>query len=208
MGNTRGNKYSTGHTTLNAETSPEYWYNTIPDYQAKYDVPAFIEKVKELSHVKKVAYIGHSMGSRGMLLNLEQNGTYYKENVNFVTLLSPFVELHGTSLINYIIVLGNIFIDDYRPDGIHYYKSFESPSALATAFKYVCGYAGWYCDFWSLYMSHSTGEYNDKEKSKVFFSKYPAQSSFKAWKYMKQLLDTNKPYLYDFGTEENMKRYG
>ena len=124
------------------------------------------------------------MGSRSMLLNLEQNSTYFKQNTNFVVLLSPFAELHSLSLINYVLTLGNNFIDDYRPQGINLYRSFPSPGFICFAFKYVCGYASWYCEFWAIYMSHSTNEFNDKEKAKVFFSKYPGQSSFKNWQYL------------------------
>lgn len=103
---------------------------------------------------------------------------------------------------------GNVLIDNYRPDGFHIYRSFKNPGFITEGFKYVCGYADWYCNFWSLYMSHSTGEFNDNEKSKVFFSKYPGQSSFKAWQYVKQLMQSKKPSLYDFGLEENLLRYG
>jgi predicted alpha/beta hydrolase len=71
LSNTRGNKYSMGHEVHDSVTSPEYWSNCIPDMQAKYDVPAFMETIKKVSNVDKMTIISHSIGSRSMLLNLE-----------------------------------------------------------------------------------------------------------------------------------------
>ena len=125
-----------------------------------------------------------------------------------VTLLSPFAGLEGSSFVNLIITYGNILIDDLRPSWLHVYKSFKNPSVISHGFKMVCGYASFVCEFQSHYMSHSTDIYNDNDKMKIFFSKYPAQSSFKNWQYFKQLFNSKKPHLYDFGEEENFKRYG
>jgi len=78
IGNFRGNKHSEGHTTLDAKTDHKYWNNCVPDYMAMYDIPSFIEKVKEISGVKKMAVLTHSMGGNSMFLNLQLNATYYK----------------------------------------------------------------------------------------------------------------------------------
>ena len=68
--NTRGNKYSAEHTTLDPNKDWEYWENAILFDIAKYDLPAFIEFIKNKSNVDNVTYIGHSQGSQVMLLNL------------------------------------------------------------------------------------------------------------------------------------------
>lgn len=60
LGNTRGNKYSTGHVKLDPSTDWEYWDNAIGFDMGKYDLPAFIEFVKEKSNVDKITYVGHS----------------------------------------------------------------------------------------------------------------------------------------------------
>lgn len=147
MGNMRGNKYSMGHTTLYYRRSSLYWYNTVPDLQGKYDVPAFIKGIQNTSNVETVSLIGHSMGSRNILMNLDLEGPYYKQNVNFVTLLSPFAALEGSTFINLVLIYGNNLIDDLRPEGLHIYRSFKNPGVIPYGFKMVCGYASFVCDF-------------------------------------------------------------
>jgi len=90
VGNSRGNKHSEGHITLDANTDKQYWQNVVPDYMAIYDIPAFIEKAKQISNFKKIAVIGHSLGGHQMFLNLQLNSTYFKQNVNYLVALSPF----------------------------------------------------------------------------------------------------------------------
>ena len=63
MGNTRGNKYSEEHLTLDPNKDSEYWENALTYDAAKYDIPSFIEYIKNTSGVKKMTYLGHSQGS-------------------------------------------------------------------------------------------------------------------------------------------------
>ena len=51
MANTRGNKYSYKHTTLDSKKDWEYWDHAISTDIAKYDLPAFMEYVKVNSNV-------------------------------------------------------------------------------------------------------------------------------------------------------------
>ena len=44
--NSRGNKHSLGHQTLNSTYDREYWEKAIGFYIAKYDIPSFIEYIK------------------------------------------------------------------------------------------------------------------------------------------------------------------
>ena len=69
--NTRGNKYSMGHVKYDSAISKEYWEGCQPDNQAKYDISAAVELIKDVSKVDSVSVISHSLGSRSMILNLE-----------------------------------------------------------------------------------------------------------------------------------------
>lgn len=174
MGNSRGNKYSTSHVRYNSRTDTAYWDGCIPDNQAKYDVPAFMEKIKELSNVENLTVLSHSMGARSMILNLELDPEYFGKNINYLVLLSPFTQLNRLTLINKVILEGNNFIDNYFPKQLNWHRSFRNPGLITEGFKYVCGYQTWYCEFLSKFMDCSTLEFNDREAFKVYFTKYPA----------------------------------
>ena len=62
MTNGRGTRYSLGHQTLDARVNSEYW-DFGWDTQGRYDNPANIRKVLEVSGYSKVAFVGFSMGT-------------------------------------------------------------------------------------------------------------------------------------------------
>ena len=62
LANARGTRYSLEHKTLDARTNPEYWdfgYDT----QGKYDNPANIKKVLEVTKYRSLAFVGFSLGT-------------------------------------------------------------------------------------------------------------------------------------------------
>ena len=58
LGNNRGNRYARGHTTLSVD-SAEYWDFNQEQY-GRYDVPAFIDHILEVTGQEQLTYIGHS----------------------------------------------------------------------------------------------------------------------------------------------------
>ena len=77
LGNFRGNKYSKRHITY-YEGSAEFW-NFGWEELSIFDIPAFTEYILQhsTSEVKKLAYIGHSMGGTAGTFALTYNPTYY-----------------------------------------------------------------------------------------------------------------------------------
>lgn len=71
FGNSRGTKYSKGHTTLDP-TSHTFWQFTFM-HMGKYDVPALVDYVLNRTGQKKLVYVGHSQGSTQMLAQLSDN---------------------------------------------------------------------------------------------------------------------------------------
>uniref|UniRef100_A0A0N5BYW4 Lipase n=1 Tax=Strongyloides papillosus TaxID=174720 RepID=A0A0N5BYW4_STREA len=70
LGNMRGNSYSKRHIKPNLPLS-DYWDFTW-DEMAKYDIPAMINKVLNISGNKKLSYIGHSQGTLTMFTHLNE----------------------------------------------------------------------------------------------------------------------------------------
>ena len=63
LGNSRGNTYSLGHTTLDPNhDEKEYWDFSWYE-MGQYDLPAVIDYIQTSTGGQKVAYIGHSQGT-------------------------------------------------------------------------------------------------------------------------------------------------
>jgi predicted alpha/beta hydrolase len=58
LGNNRGNRYATNHTTLNT-SEKEFWQTNYID-MGLYDTPAFIDFILNKTKQSKLTYIGHS----------------------------------------------------------------------------------------------------------------------------------------------------
>lgn len=60
LGNNRGTTYSTGHTNLKNLKNNEAYWNYSFDELVKYDVPAFVNHILDVTSAEKIIYIGHS----------------------------------------------------------------------------------------------------------------------------------------------------
>ncbi|CAH0397645.1 unnamed protein product [Chilo suppressalis] len=73
LANLRGNFY-TSHRTLTRK-DPAFWKYSF-DEHGKYDAPAIIDKILEVTGLSRVLYIGHSMGFTTLLTMLAQRPEY------------------------------------------------------------------------------------------------------------------------------------
>lgn len=104
------------------------------------------------------------------------------ENVNLIIALSPILYVEETGIINQIALLLFRYIEPFVPH-LRLYRS--SPQwFFEKSFKYNCGYLLEICDYPTLFIAQNTTEFNDPERSKVFYGHFPSQSSFKAWVYI------------------------
>ena len=62
LGNQRGTKYSTEHTTLNPKKDKAYWEYSFTE-MGQFDAPAQVDYVRNATGAEKVTYIGHSQGT-------------------------------------------------------------------------------------------------------------------------------------------------
>ncbi|XP_023329827.1 gastric triacylglycerol lipase isoform X2 [Eurytemora carolleeae] len=88
LGNYRGNTYSRNHTTLDPDNGEGSFWDFTWDEMAKYDIPAMIEKVLEVSGKSELQYVGHSMGTTGFMA-MHHYRTDVAAKVRLAHLLSP-----------------------------------------------------------------------------------------------------------------------
>ena len=63
LGNNRGNSFSNSHVTLDPKKDAKKFYNFSFAELGMHDVPAQVDKVRELSGNDKITYVGHSQGT-------------------------------------------------------------------------------------------------------------------------------------------------
>ena len=114
LGNSRGNKYSHFHKTLNPETDKEYWENSFTDV-SKYDIPANINHIRYATKIEseqKISIVAHSQGSTDIFYGLATNPKFYEENINLLVALGPIARITILSAVEKNI-LG--LVDDFAP---------------------------------------------------------------------------------------------
>ncbi|XP_047995332.1 lipase 1-like [Leguminivora glycinivorella] len=82
--NSRGNFHSRNHTTLdpNRRGDISFW-NFSWDEMGRYDIPAYLDYILELTGQEKVHYIGHSQGSTSFLVAMSMRPEYNEKIISF-----------------------------------------------------------------------------------------------------------------------------
>merc|ERR1712002_1060388 len=86
MGNYRGNYYSHDHTTLDVD-GEEYRHFSW-DHMGKYDLPAFYDHMIEYTGQEKIFHIGHSMGTTGFWVAMNERPEY-NDKISGMFALAP-----------------------------------------------------------------------------------------------------------------------
>ena len=69
--------------------SDEERYGFSPAEMGRYDQPAFIEKILEVTGQPKLTYVGYSQGTTQMIYALGTNNDWFAERVQNILLVSP-----------------------------------------------------------------------------------------------------------------------
>ncbi|KAG8260639.1 hypothetical protein J6590_092468 [Homalodisca vitripennis] len=100
MGNARGNIYSKAHETLHPD-DPNFW-NWTWDEMGRYDLPAVIDYILQVTGHQQILYIGHSMGTT-MFFVLCSSRPEYNAKVRYMAALAPVAYMgHTTSPLRYL----------------------------------------------------------------------------------------------------------
>lgn len=114
MGNARGNKHSTNHTRLSAD-SREFWTFSWHEI-GFYDLPAMIDFVLAATGALKTFYVGHSQGTTSLLVFLSMHPEYNRK-ITQAHLLTPaafMAHLPNPAITTLAPQIRNGFFGNYR----------------------------------------------------------------------------------------------
>jgi pimeloyl-ACP methyl ester carboxylesterase len=205
FGNSRGNRYSQGHTTLKPSKSA-FWQFTW-QHMATYDLPAFIDYVLAQTKQSKLVYVGHSQGTLQMTALLAEQPNYADKLYIYIA-LAPIGTVRNmdvtlldiaadTDLVSVVSVLG---IDEFLPwtsTGSNLiYDECKILNLACTSVDYI-------------FMGMTT-EYDNKDRFPVIYAHEPAGTSTLNMAHWSQMANYKeyKMQKYDYGDKQNMAVYG
>ena len=95
LGNSRGNKYSTGHATLDPKTDADKYWDFGWQEMGWYDNIAVLKYITELTN-QKSSYVAHSQGTTAMFYGLAMHEEDFAPHLNLFIGLSPVTKLPNT----------------------------------------------------------------------------------------------------------------
>ncbi|KAI3909145.1 hypothetical protein MKW98_012882 [Papaver atlanticum] len=205
VGNTRGTRYSRGHTKLNA-ILPQFWDYSW-DEMAQYDLPAYINFVYKQTK-KKINYIGHSQGTIMALASFSLGRESSSEIVS---------KLKAAALLSPVAYLSNMLNEMSRVVAKTFATEFASSNPMAevnTADERTAAYLGGICksvlgmNCFDM-VSSFTGKnccLNATSFDK-FIANSPQSTSAKNSMHLAQTSNSGKFTKYDYGIG-NMLKYG
>jgi lysosomal acid lipase/cholesteryl ester hydrolase len=203
--NTRGNKHSKSHLTLNP-VSYEFWSFSFHE-MGLYDIPAVLDHIyKTNGSEEKIIYFGHSQGTCMMFAALTQKLEYFKTRVKLFIALAPVARVGGVSS-GLLKVLNKV----------KFHKILQASN------QYECfpnnednnNFNSWlHKNFSSLtnmliemVSDNNSKTNNDIDRLGVYLTHYPSGTSLKSLNHFVQNFTGKKFCQYDYKKEANMFIY-
>jgi hypothetical protein len=184
----------------------EFWNYSFHE-MGYYDTPACIDYIlKENQKVSQIIYVGHSQGGASLLAGMTEKLEYYKAKILAAILLAPASRVDNID--SYILqLIKKIEIDELlKKHNVHEVLPYD-PELMKLNIKFNKYYPT--MSYAMLEMtSDETSWVNCPERIKMFFSHYPSGTSVKSLTHFKQLIEAKKFQCFDYGEEENLRRYG
>lgn len=202
LSNTRGNTYSMKHISR-SRWSSKFWQFSYSDF-AKYDVPAVVDYVLNITGRDSVAYVGHSQGTVMMWGTLATYEKYNKVVKPIIQMAPSFGWKHMMPELRAImksplvpLLLGAI-------DG-----PFSERNPLTVYMEtLICRDVKPACLAYMALVSGSDPEQINGSRSDVYMYGVPAGTSIKNIRHFRQVFVNDFFGEYDYGWWGNVQRYG
>ncbi|CAD5232173.1 unnamed protein product [Bursaphelenchus xylophilus] len=209
MGNVRGNVYSRGH----VNKTKHFWEFSWDEF-AKYDLPAMIDTVLNITGDDSLYYIGHSQGTEIMFAKLAEDPGFGKK---FIFLIKKFFALAPVATVSnlhgFLSYMGRFFGKDISKF-FEFFGSYEFlPNNFLTKLfaEITCGwkFTNPLCDNVLFQIGGPESNQFNTTRLMVYMKHTPAGTSTQNFVHWVQLTQTNRTLKYDYGSAaENEKHYG
>ncbi|KAJ2945269.1 hypothetical protein O0L34_g9347 [Tuta absoluta] len=114
LGNLRGDMY-TAHKNL-TRRDPAFWEYSFHEH-GKYDLPAMIDRILNITDLPKLLYIGYSMGTTSFFTMMSQKPEYNEKIVSFVA-LAPAVYMDNVKEVANLLLNELKITETFRKQGV------------------------------------------------------------------------------------------
>ncbi|XP_045609070.1 lipase 3 [Procambarus clarkii] len=207
IGNNRGNFYGRRHVHLSPE-EPEFWEFSWNE-MARYDMPAMLGYVLNVSGAAQVSFVGHSMGN-SLLFAMMYYYPHLTSWVRVMAAMAPASYIHhkmgpvGLLAHNIDVIDGEL-----RKQGIvELFRLTPDRSSLTNS---LCGphsITNFICIFVHFIIGGENSNYLDREYLPVIFAHMPAGTGLRVFTHLLQIQAARKFQAFDYGEAENMVKYG
>jgi lysosomal acid lipase/cholesteryl ester hydrolase len=209
IANSRGNKHSKCAELENGRDPSNdcnYWDFSFHE-MGIYDTPANIEKILSINKdFTDIIYFGHSQGGASILAGLCEKLEYFKSKLKLIILLAPASRVDNYNS-NLLTLLKELDIDEKLKTKNIYEVLPHHPYMSNLSMKLSKIYPTLHYAMLEM-TSDEDSWMNCPERIKVFMSHYPSGSSVKSLTHFKQIINSKTFQYFDYGEEENIKRYG
>ncbi|XP_069960382.1 lipase 3-like isoform X2 [Cherax quadricarinatus] len=208
IGNTRGNFYGQRHVKLSSR-QPEFWdfsWNEV----GRYDIPAMLSYARDVTGVKQVYYVGHSLGGSGFFIMMNYH-PYINSWIRVMAALAPAAYVQGRHVpLSLIAPLTNVIDGTLQHAGVFELLPLTYHSMRATST--VCGpsaLTNFLCViFYFIAGGGPNHVYLDKEYLPVILSHFPSGVGLHIFTHLLQLHHSGGFHAYDYGHARNLVEYG
>lgn len=204
MNNARGNHYSMNNTKYQ-QSDNMYWQMIDMDWMAKYDLPAVIDHVLEVSQHATLSYVGHSQGGYMGFAGFSTVNQAYAKKVDLFVGLAPACTVgHTTSLLVKLLADLDV-VELFELFGV---KDFLANDWLLRQFGSLCPEIGEICPD---VLSILCGDGNPANVNRTNLPKLlrydPAGTSVNNMAHWAQLVQSGLFQMHDYGTAQNQIFY-
>lgn len=205
MPNSRGNSHSKNHSWLDTNT-PKYWDFSY-DEMIKYDLPAVIEHIQNMTGSMEVSYVGHSLGTMTML-GLLATQPRYNESVKPIILLSP------TAFISHQMAIWNPVarIPGVKQLVASLQTSFLVNASPRTLVRTFCSLNRVTQELCTQVLFAGINGFDNLQLNRtrvgIYFGGFMYGLSTKFAAHWLQNIASGRFQMYDYGTSGNMQKYG
>lgn len=205
VANSRGNKYSRQHQSLNPDKDAAFWqfsfYEMIEDYKANINVI-----LSNTGH-SKIPVIGHSQGTSSMLAGLSTQSDWFANKVTLFIGLGTVARLdHMTSKLLSFLAYSPLALKAIKDLGIN--EMFPANFLDRAVTKVLCGIVPQICQFGAKIVADADPKVDSKDDARVYFGHFPSGTSTKCIEHYSQIWNAKHYQYFDYGKEKNKEKYG